>query len=67
MLDLDIEEKMPRLTNHQTKRANHAVDSIEDYYRVSVYIPLVENILSIFLTFHILLLANIGLKYIFVD
>lgn len=46
MLDLDIEEKMPRLLNHQTKRANHAVDSIEDYYRVSVYIPIVENILS---------------------
>jgi len=46
MLDLDIEEKMPRLTNYQKKRANHAVDSIADYYRVSVYIPLVENILS---------------------
>lgn len=46
MLDLDIEEKLLRLTSHQTKRANHAVDSIEEYYRVSVYIPLVENILS---------------------
>lgn len=44
MLDLDIEEKLPRLTSHQTKRANHAVDSIEDYYRVSVYNIYIYNV-----------------------
>lgn len=46
MLNLEVEEKLPRLTGRQTKRPNYSVSSVEEYYRVSVYIPLVENILN---------------------
>lgn len=46
MSNLDIEVKLPRLTGRQTKRPNYSVLSVEQYYRVSVYIPLVENILN---------------------
>ncbi|XP_016659824.2 uncharacterized protein LOC103309433 [Acyrthosiphon pisum] len=46
MLNLEVEEKLPRLTGRQTKRPNYPVSSVEEYYRVSVYIPLVENILN---------------------
>lgn len=46
MLNLEVEEKLPRLTGRQTKRPNYSVSSVEEYYRVSVYIPLIENILN---------------------
>lgn len=46
MLNLEIDEKLPLLTICQTKRPNYPVSSVEKYYRMSVYIPLVENILN---------------------
>ena len=41
---LDIELKKPRTCGRQTKRENHSVDGIQDYYRVSTYIPLLETV-----------------------
>lgn len=41
--ELDVDMKLPRLTSRQTKRSNHPGD-IEEYYRRSVYIPLLDNV-----------------------
>ena len=46
MNEMDIEVKIPRLSKYQTKRSNHPVNNIEEYYRVSLFIPLLENILE---------------------
>lgn len=46
MTNLEIEEKLPHLTGRQTKRPNYPASSVEEYYKVSVYIPLLENVLS---------------------
>lgn len=46
MTKLDIEIKRPRIVCHQTTRVNYLTDSIEDYYRVSIYIPLLDNVLE---------------------
>ncbi|KAF0710298.1 52 kDa repressor of the inhibitor of the protein kinase-like, partial [Aphis craccivora] len=46
---LDVVLKIPRRTNHQSQRSNHnysSNDSIEDYYRVSMYIPYLDSIIS---------------------
>lgn len=44
--NMDIEIKVPRICSRQTKRANYPVTSDEDYYRVSVYIPMLDNIIQ---------------------
>lgn len=46
MNEMDIEVKTPRLSKYQTKRSNHPVNNIEEYYRVSIFIPLLDNILE---------------------
>uniref|UniRef100_A0A2S2PXR7 Uncharacterized protein n=1 Tax=Sipha flava TaxID=143950 RepID=A0A2S2PXR7_9HEMI len=46
MKDLDIEIKTPRLSKHQTNRSNHQSKSTEEYYRVSAFIPLLDNVLE---------------------
>ncbi|XP_025417879.1 52 kDa repressor of the inhibitor of the protein kinase-like [Sipha flava] len=46
---LDFVLKIPRRTNHQSQRSNHnysSNDSIEDYYRVSMYIPYLDSIIT---------------------
>ncbi|XP_003741226.1 zinc finger MYM-type protein 1-like [Galendromus occidentalis] len=49
---LQIDIRLPRLCNRQTQRDNHASDSIEQYFRVCVYLPyadrLVEEFTSLF-------------------
>lgn len=47
MTKLNIEIKKPRIVCRQTARSNHLKNSIEDYYRVSIYIPLLDNILEV--------------------
>lgn len=42
----DIDIKIPRLTGRQTYRTNIPSDSPEQYYRVSVYIPFLEYMIS---------------------
>ena len=43
-VELDIDVSRPRLCKKQTKRNNYTVESIEDYYRVSIYIPYLDSI-----------------------
>lgn len=43
--DLDVTIKIPRLTNRQTKRANHPCENVEEYYRRSIYIPILDNVI----------------------
>ncbi|CAI6354812.1 unnamed protein product [Macrosiphum euphorbiae] len=47
MKDLDIEIKTPRLSKHQINRSNHQSKSTEEYYRVSAFIPLLDNVLDL--------------------
>ncbi|XP_017465537.1 PREDICTED: 52 kDa repressor of the inhibitor of the protein kinase-like [Rhagoletis zephyria] len=44
--ELNIEVKKPRTTGRQVRRENHDTSNCEDYFRVSMYIPLLENIIE---------------------
>ncbi|XP_050065772.1 zinc finger MYM-type protein 1-like [Aphis gossypii] len=46
MIELDIDVKVPRLSKKQTNRANHPAKTTEEYYRVSVYIPLLDSVIE---------------------
>ena len=46
MEKLDIEIKLPRITNKQRNRANTPADSPEQYYLRTLFVPLTENILE---------------------
>lgn len=46
MKNFEIEVKTPRLSKRQTQRSNHPSETTEDFYRVSLFIPLVENVLE---------------------
>jgi len=46
MVELDIDIKVPRLSKKQTNRANHPAKTTEEYYRVSIYIPLLDSIIE---------------------
>lgn len=41
---IDVEIKMPRLTIKQTRRANHPANTVEEYFKRSIYIPLLDHI-----------------------
>ena len=45
-VELDIEVSRLRLCKKQTKRSNYTVESTEDYYRVSIYIPYLDSIIN---------------------
>ncbi|XP_026819534.1 52 kDa repressor of the inhibitor of the protein kinase-like [Rhopalosiphum maidis] len=44
MNKLDIDLKLPRIAKRQTQRSNTPAQSLEEYYRRVLYIPLLENI-----------------------
>ena len=44
--ELVTEVKVPRLTNRQMNRANYLCDNAIDYYRRSIYIPIVESVIE---------------------
>jgi len=46
MIKHDTEIKKPRIVCRQTARSNYQRSTIEDYYRVSIYIPLLDNVLD---------------------
>jgi len=46
MIKHDIEVKKPRLVGLQTARSNYQTSTVEDYHRVSIYIPLLDNVLD---------------------
>lgn len=44
---LDVELRSPRITNRQIHRANNLpAQSVEEYYRRSIYIPLLDHIIN---------------------
>lgn len=44
--DLGTEITLPRLVKCQKNRSNYEVNEVEKYYRVSIYNPLIDNILQ---------------------
>lgn len=49
MEKLDIEIKLPRLTTNQKNRNNPSdIHTCEDYYRITIFIPLLDNIIEDF-------------------
>lgn len=46
MIELDIDVKVPRLPKKQINRANYLAKTTEEYYPVSVYIPLLDSIIE---------------------
>lgn len=44
MNKLDIDLKLTRIAKRQTQRSNTPAQSLEEYYRRVIYIPLLENI-----------------------
>uniref|UniRef100_A0ABD2VTK8 DUF4371 domain-containing protein n=1 Tax=Trichogramma kaykai TaxID=54128 RepID=A0ABD2VTK8_9HYME len=44
--ELDVELKVPRLAGKQKNRENHSCKSVEDYYRVTIFIRLLDNIIA---------------------
>ncbi|XP_077306272.1 52 kDa repressor of the inhibitor of the protein kinase-like [Lithobates pipiens] len=44
--ELGVELKLPRLVGRQVHRFNCNVESTEEYYRKSLYIPLLDNIIN---------------------
>jgi|UniRef100_A0A2S2R8S8 transcription antitermination factor NusG len=44
--DLDIDIKIPRLSNQQTNRLNHNVKTLEEYYSVSVFLSYLESLIN---------------------
>lgn len=46
MKKFDIDIKIPRLNKYQTKRSNYQSKNVEEYYKVSVFIPLLDNVLD---------------------
>lgn len=41
----DIVTKLPRISKRQTQRPNPPINSPEEYYMRSLYIPLLDNII----------------------
>ncbi|XP_040275821.1 52 kDa repressor of the inhibitor of the protein kinase-like [Bufo bufo] len=44
--DLGVELKLPRLVERQVHRSNYNAGSTEEFYRKSLYIPLLDNIIN---------------------
>lgn len=69
---LNIEIKKPRCCSRQKNRANFETNSVEDYYRLSIFIPLLDNVImdlnsrfdsSTFDVFHLpLILPNCAIE-----
>ena len=41
-----VDETKPRVCSKQTGRENHSTESIGDYYKISLAIPLIDIVLS---------------------
>jgi hypothetical protein len=46
MTALDIELKKPLIVSKQISRSDHETNSIENYYKFSIHIPLLDNIIT---------------------
>jgi hypothetical protein len=43
---IDVELRMLRLCKQQKNRSNYFTNNIEDYYRISIFIPLLDNVID---------------------
>jgi hypothetical protein len=43
---IDVELRMPRLCKQQKNRSNYSTNNVEDYYRISIFIPLLDNVID---------------------
>ncbi|XP_050065601.1 52 kDa repressor of the inhibitor of the protein kinase-like [Aphis gossypii] len=46
MIELDVEMKQPRIVKKQNQRCNTPANSIEEYYRRILFIPIIDNVLE---------------------
>ncbi|CAI6376726.1 unnamed protein product [Macrosiphum euphorbiae] len=46
MTELDVEIKQPRIVKKQNQRCNTPANSIEEYYRRILFIPIIDNVLE---------------------
>ena len=46
--ELDVDVRLPRLCKRLTQRENHSVDNLEEYFRVSVYLPHLDRLIEEF-------------------
>ena len=46
MIELDVEMKRPRIAKRQNQRCNTQANSIEEYYRRILFIPVIDNVLK---------------------
>ena len=46
LAQVSVDETKPRIGSKQTDRENNNVNSIADYYKVSLAIPLIDTVLS---------------------
>lgn len=46
MVELSIEIKIPRVAGKQMRRNNPRTQKVEEYYRITIFMPLVQAILS---------------------
>lgn len=44
--DLDVDIKVPRVIGRQRNRANYSASTPEQYYKKSIYIPLLDNVIN---------------------
>ncbi|KAL4719123.1 hypothetical protein ACJJTC_000130 [Scirpophaga incertulas] len=44
--ELDVTLKSPRTVQRQTNRSNYEAESVEEYFRKSIYIPLLDSIIN---------------------
>lgn len=44
--ELDVDLKIPRIVAHQTHRANLPANSCEEYFRRSIYVPLLDYVIT---------------------
>jgi hypothetical protein len=43
---IDVELRMPRLCKKQKNQSNYSTNNIEDYYRILIFITLLDNIID---------------------
>lgn len=43
---IDVELRMPRLCKQQKNRSNYSTNNVEDYYRITIFIPLLDNVIE---------------------
>ncbi|XP_025405608.1 52 kDa repressor of the inhibitor of the protein kinase-like, partial [Sipha flava] len=43
---IDVELRMPRSCKQQKNRSNYFTNNVEDYYRISIFIPLLDNVID---------------------